>query len=154
PGRRAWGLLAAACLLSAPALAAAPSPSTVTAELIAAAKAEGKVVFYTSIELVAAEKLGKAFEAAYPGLAAQVGRNGAERMFQRLDQERTSKIHAADVLDSSDATHFLAWKRQGWLEPFLPKEVAEKWPAAARDPDGMYASERFTLSVIGYNAKL
>ena len=153
-GCRAWGLLAVVWLLSTSALAAPPSPSAVTPELIAAAKADGKVVFYTSIELVAAEKLGKAFEAAYPGIAAQVERNGAERIFQRLDQERSSKIHAADVLESSDASHFLAWKRRGWLEPFLPKEVAEKWPAEARDPDGLFASERFTLSVIGYNAKL
>src|SRR4051794_3877677 len=38
-----------------------------TPELVAAAKREGKVVFYTPIDLAVAQKIGKAFEAAYPG---------------------------------------------------------------------------------------
>ena len=112
----------AAAILALPALAAAPAPSAVTPELVAAARKEGKVVLYTSIELQVAEKIAKAFEAAYPGVAVQVERNGAERLFQRLGQEYGSKIYAADVLESSDATHFLAWKRQGWLEPYLEQE--------------------------------
>ncbi|MBI1779025.1 MAG: extracellular solute-binding protein [Proteobacteria bacterium] len=146
--------LAAGFMLAAePALAAAPAPAPITPALIEAAKKEGKVVFYTSIDVQVIENLAKSFEAAYPGVSVQVERNGAERIFQRLAQERGSSIYAADVLESSDQTHFLAWKRQGWLEPFLPTEVAEKWPAAERDPDGCFASVRYTLSAMGYNTK-
>lgn len=145
-------IVAIALLLAWPALAA-PAPSTVTPELVAAARQEGKVVVYTSIELQVAEKMAKAFEAAYPGVAAQVERNGAERLFQRLGQEYASKIHAADVLESSDATHFIAWRKQGWLAPFLPREVATKWPADQRDADGLFAAVRFTLSVLAYNTR-
>jgi iron(III) transport system substrate-binding protein len=46
------------------------------------------------------------------------------------------------------------WKRQGVLEPFVPVDVAEKWPQAERDPDGHFASVRFTLMPIAYNTKL
>ena len=48
---------------------AAPPASAVTPELIAAAKKEGRVVYYTSIDLPVAERIAKAFEATYPGIA-------------------------------------------------------------------------------------
>jgi iron(III) transport system substrate-binding protein len=144
---------ASAAVLSA-AAAAAPSPTAITQQLVDAAKKEGKVIFYTSIELQTAEKIGKAFEAAYPGIAVQVERNGCERLFQRLAEERGSNIHVADAIECSDMTALLHWKQLGWLAPFLPADVAEKWPADQRDPDGYFATERFTLSPIIYNTKL
>ena len=143
-------LTGALATLVAPGLARAAADD---AGLIDAAKKEGKVVWYTSIDLQVAEKIGKAFEAAYPGIGAQVERNGAERNFQRLGQERGSQIYAADVIESSDITHFIVWKRQGWLDAFLPAEVTAKWPAAQRDPDGHFATVRFTLCPLGYNSK-
>ncbi len=147
-------VLAAALLAALPGAAAAPAGTAVTAELIAAAKAEGKVVFYTSIDLEVAAKIVKTFEATYPGIAVQVERNGAERIFQRIAQERDSKIFAADILESSDTAQFIVWKRLGWLMPFVPLKVAEKWPSDQRDPDGCFASVRYTLSPIAYNTRL
>jgi iron(III) transport system substrate-binding protein len=38
------------------------------------------------------------------------------------------------------------------LAPFVPAELA-KWPAEQRDPDGYFAVDRATLSVIGYNTR-
>ncbi|MGO8916125.1 MAG: ABC transporter substrate-binding protein [Stellaceae bacterium] len=145
--------LGALLLLAAPAAAAAPAPAPVTPELVAAATAETRIVFYTSIELRLAETLGHAFEAAYPGIAVQVERSGAERIFQRVAQEEASGVHAADVVESSDIGHALAWKHQGLLAPYVPQDVAA-WPAAARDADGMFAADRATLSVLGYNTRL
>jgi iron(III) transport system substrate-binding protein len=139
--------------LATPALAAAPAPTSVTPDLLEAAKKEGTVVFYTSIELQTAEKLAKAFEAAHPGIKVQVERNGCERIVQRLGQERGSGIKAADIVECSDMTALLDWKRQGWLAPFVPADV-EKWPAEQRDADGFFATERFTLSPIAYNTRL
>jgi iron(III) transport system substrate-binding protein len=145
--------LVSAAVLPA-AAAAAPSPTAITQQLVEAGKKEGKVIFYTSIELQTAEKIGRAFEAAYPGIAVQVERNGCERLFQRLAEERGSNIHVADAIECSDMTALLHWKQLGWLAPFLPADVAEKWPADRRDPDGYFATERFTLSPIMYNTKL
>jgi len=150
---RKFAIAIAALVLAPPALAAAPAPASVTPDLIAAAKKEGTVVFYTSIELLTAEKIGEAFEKAYPGIHVQVERNGAERIFQRLEQERGAGIHTADVVECSDMTALYAWKTQGWLTPFLPEDVT-KWPMDQRDPDGTFATERFTLSPILYNTKL
>jgi iron(III) transport system substrate-binding protein len=140
-------------VLSMPALAAAPAPTSLTPALVEAAKKDGNVVFYTSIELQTAEKLAQAFEKAYPGIKVQVERNGCERIVQRLQQERQSGIHAADVVECSDMTALLDWKKQGWLAAFVPADV-EKWPAEQRDSDGFFAAERFTLAPIEYNTRM
>ena len=109
----------------AASLPQAPAAEPITPALIEAAKKEGKVVWYTSVDLPVAEKVGKAFEAKYPGIAVRVERTGAERVFQRIGQEYASNIHAVDVVNSSDAAHFIVWKRDGWLAPYVPEDVAQ-----------------------------
>ena len=150
-GRR-FALVALGVGLIFSASAAAVQPSSVTPELVEAAKKEGKVVFYTSTDIQVAEGLAKAFEAKYPGITAQVERTGAERVFQRIAQEYTSNIHAVDAVDSSDIVHLVHWKRQGWLAAYVPEDVA-RWPANVRDADGFYAAPRATFSVVGYNTE-
>ncbi|MEX2034880.1 MAG: extracellular solute-binding protein [Xanthobacteraceae bacterium] len=135
-------------------LAAAPPASAVTPELIAAAKKEGKVLYYTSIDLPMAEKIAKSFEAKYPGIAVRVERTGAERVFQRIGQEQASRIYSVDVVNSSDAAHFIVWKRDGILAPYVAEDVAKHYPPDHKDPDGLFASFRVMLSVIGYNTDL
>ena len=133
---------------------AAPPASAVTPELIAAAKKEGRVVYYTSIDLPVAERLAKAFEAKYPGIAVRVERTGAERVFQRIGQEYASRIYSVDVVNSSDAAHFIVWKRDGLLEPYVPEDVAKYYPHEHKDPDGTFATYRAWVCVIGYNTNL
>jgi len=136
------------------AWAASPPPAKVTADLIEAAKKEAKVVWYTAVDLPVAERIAKAFEAKYPGIAMRVERSGGERIYQRIGQEYASNIHAVDVVNSSDAAHFIAWKRADILAPYVPDDVALHYAPEHRDADGHYASWRVWLSVIGYNVKL
>src|SRR4249919_2414882 len=90
---------AGAALFAAPLRAQAPAAAPVTPDLIAAARREGKVAFYTAMDLPVAEKLAKAFEAKYTGIAVRVERSGGERIFQRIGQEMDSNIHAVDVVN-------------------------------------------------------
>ena len=145
--------LLAGSTLSTRVLAAAPPPEPVTQALIDAARKEGQVNYYTSTDLPVAEKVAKAFEAKYPGIAVRVERSGAERVFQRIGQEYASNIHAVDVVNSSDAAHFIVWKRDGILAPYVPEDVA-RYPAEHRDVDGQFASFRVWLSIIAYNTNL
>jgi iron(III) transport system substrate-binding protein len=145
--------VAAGALFAEPARAAV-SPSAVTPELIEAAKKEGKISYYAAIELNVAERLGKMFEAKYPGISVRVERSGAERIFQRIAQENDSGIHAVDVANSTDVSHYLDWKKKGWLAPYLPEEVVKNFPADQYDPEGMYATSCAWLEVIGYNTNL
>src|SRR5690349_12201102 len=150
----AGGALLAGAAFSTRVLADAPPPEPVTPDLIAAAKKEGQVIYYTSTDLPVAEKLAKAFEAKYPGIAVRVERTGAERVFQRIGQEYSSNIHAVDVVNSSDAAHFIVWKRDGILLPYVPEEVAKTYPAEHKAPDGQFASFRVWLRIIVYNTNL
>jgi iron(III) transport system substrate-binding protein len=146
--------LAAGSVFSTKVLSAAPPPTEITPALIEAAKKEGKVVWYTSVDLPLAEKVGKSFEAKYPGISVRVERTGAERVFQRIGQEYGSNIHAVDVANSSDAAHLIVWKKQGMLEPFVPEDVAKFYPAEHKDVDGTFASFRVWVSIIAYNTNL
>ncbi len=148
------GALVAGAAFSTRVLSAAPPSSPVTPALIEAAKKEGKVTWYTSIDLKLSEQIGKAFEAKYPGVTCKVERSGAERLLQRISQEYSANVHAVDVVNSSDAALLVYWKEQGMLEPYVPEDVAKFYPAEHKDVDGTYASFRVYLCIIAYNSNL
>src|SRR5205809_6864129 len=136
------------------AQARATAAEPITPALVEAAKKEGKLAFYSAMDLSIAEKFAKAFEARFPDITVRVERSGAERVFQRIGQEMESRIYAVDVVNSADGAHFIVWKRNGWLAPYLPEEVAQYFPPEHRDGEGMYATMRVWLSPIGYNTNL
>jgi iron(III) transport system substrate-binding protein len=148
------GALAAATLCAGPARAAAPPATSVTPELIEAAKKEGKISYYSALELNVAERLGKAFEAKYPGISVRVERSGAERIYQRIAQEQGSGINAVDVANSTDTARYLDWKGKDWLAAYVPDDVVKYFPVDQFDPDGTYATSCAWLETIGYNSTL
>ena len=145
-------LAAVLAAFAASARAEGADVSKITPELIAAAKKEGNVVFYTGMDIQVATLIGKAFEEKY-GIPTQVERNPSERIYQRVMMEYDSNIHVVDVLDSADQVHLVDWKRRGMLVPYVPEDLA-KWPDGRRDPEGYYAYNRVTLSVFGINTTL
>jgi iron(III) transport system substrate-binding protein len=151
---KAGTALATTTVFAEPIRAAAPPAEAVTPALIEAARKEGKVVHYTSVDLPLAEKVAKAFEARYPGIAVRIERTGAERVFSRIAQEQSSKIYACDVVQSSDAAHFVVWKRDGVLAPYVPEDVAKHYPPEHKDADGLFASYRVYLCVMARNTDL
>jgi iron(III) transport system substrate-binding protein len=135
-------------------VSAAPAAEAITPALIETAKKEGKVVFYTAMDLQFAERLGKAFEAKYPGITARVERSGAERVFQRIGQEYASNIHAVDVVNTADQAHCIIWKQNGWLAPYLPQEVVQHYDKAFYDSEGLHVTTRILISPMAYNTNL
>ena len=90
-----------------------------------------------------------------PASTVQIERSGSERLFQRIDQEFASNIRAADVVNSSDASHFIVWKRNGWLVPFVPEDVARHFHARAiATPTACSRPRASALSSIAYNTNL
>ena len=148
------GVVLAGAAFSTGVMAAAPPPEPITPALIEAAKTAAHVIDHTATDRPVAETLAKADEANASGMAARVERTGAERLFQRIGQEYASNIRAVDVVNSSDAAHFIVWKRDGLLLPYVPEDVAKFYPAEHRDVDGQFASFRVWLSIIAYNTGL
>jgi iron(III) transport system substrate-binding protein len=137
-----------ACVVTTEAIAQETTPA-----MVAAAAKEGKVVWYTAVDVKVAEAVAKVFRAEYPNIALEVERSGSERVFQRISQEFASGIKNVDVVNSSDASHFLLWKQQKLLASHTPPDV-QRFPAQYKDPDGYYAVWRASLSVMGYNTRL
>jgi iron(III) transport system substrate-binding protein len=144
----------AAGVYASPIRAAPPEASAITPALIDAAKKEGKLAFYTAMDLAFAQRLGKAFEEKYPGISVRVERSGAERIFTRIGQEYSTNIHAVDVVNTADQSHCIIWKRNGWLAPYLPEEVAKYYDKIYYDPDGLHVTTRVLVSPFGYNTNL
>src|SRR5499426_2548600 len=144
----------AATVFASPLRAQAPASEAITPALIEAAKKEGKAVFYTAMDLQLAERLGRTFEQKYPGIAVRVERSGAERVFQRIDQEYRSNIRAVDVVNTADHAHCIIWKRNGWLASYLPEDVAKHFDKRYYDADALHVTTRVLVSPFGYNTKL
>jgi hypothetical protein len=64
-------------------------PTAMSAELVAAAQKEGKVVWYASVDLPVAEKVARGFEAKYPGISVRVER-WLERLFSASSRARAA----------------------------------------------------------------
>jgi iron(III) transport system substrate-binding protein len=148
-GAGALGLSAFAVRVAAAAAAEAMTPA-----LIEAATKEGKLAFYTAMDLQFAERLAKACEARFPGIVVRVERSGAERVFTRIGQEYSSNIHAVDVANTADQAYCIIWKRNGWLAPYLPEEVAQHFDKRYYDPEGLNITTRILVSPIAYNTNL
>ena len=146
--------LAAAALLPEQAPAQAPAPYEATPALVEAARKEGRPSGTPRPMSRSSERMAKLFEAKYPGMRVQVERSGAERVFQRINQEYGSNIKNVDVVKTSDAVHFIVFKRKGWLAHAVPSDVASTGRRTRRTPRATIAAYRAHLSVMGYNTKL
>jgi len=138
-------------LLASIGIVAAPVAAQDTR--VEAAKKEGKVVWYTSLALPTAEKVGKLFEAAYPGIKVEVQRTGSQRILQRVMQELQASLKLVDVIHTSDAGHFVLLKEKKLLMKYTPPGV-DAFPPGFKDKDGYYFTLRATVNVIAYNTKL
>src|SRR5262247_3666797 len=146
---KASTVLAAGAPFAEPLAAAAPEPTPPSAAMIQAARKEGTLAFYTAMDIPVAEGLSKAFEAKYPGIKVRVKRSGAERVFQRIGKEEEIRIHEVDVVCSTDAGHFVRWRREGLLAPFLPEDAAKHLSPEQIGADGVKEkSGRRPLSTI------
>ncbi len=119
-------------------------PASAEDARVEAAKKEGKVVWYTSLALPTAEKIGKLFEAQ---------RTGSQRILQRVMQEMQANLKLVDVIHTSDAGHFVLLKEKKLLMKYSPAGI-DAFPAGFKDKDGYYFTLRATVNVIAYNTKL
>lgn len=139
--RRITRVLAATLLLGLSTAAWAGDPVDV-----AAAKREGKVVWYTSTPIATANKIVKAFEAE-TGVKVELFRSGGSQVIRRFMQEQQAGHLAADVLTTSDPAATATMTRKGIFVAFKPTNF-DKVPAEAKDPDGAHVAQRLNLITI------
>src|SRR3954467_1039585 len=126
-------------------------------ELYELAKKEGEVTWYTAHSNdTTAQALGRDFEAAFPGIKANVVRTTAQVAYQRLTQEQRANAMQVDVFSSTDIGHYVALKEKSLLEKYLPENAGKVIDVYKDyDPDSYYTVTSAGLIAIGYNtAKL
>ncbi|MEA2870851.1 MAG: iron(III) transport system substrate-binding protein [Hyphomicrobiales bacterium] len=126
-------------------------------ELYELAKKEGEVTWYTAHSNdTTAQALGRDFEAAFPGIKANVVRTTAQVAYQRLTQEQKAGAMQVDVFSSTDIGHYVALKEKSLLEKYVPENASRVIEVYKNyDPDGFYTVTSAGLIGIGYNtAKL
>jgi iron(III) transport system substrate-binding protein len=141
PQRRMTCALTAAILLGLSASAWAGDPIDV-----AAAKREGKVVWYTSTPIATANKIVKAFETE-TGVKVELFRSGGSQVIRRFMQEQQAGHLAADVLTTSDPAATATMTRKGIFVAFKPTNF-DKVPAEAKDANGAHVAQRLNLITI------
>jgi iron(III) transport system substrate-binding protein len=127
---------------------AALSPPGLAADAtdLAAAKAEGKVSWYTSTPIETANRIAKAFEEK-TGVKVEMFRSGGTAILRRFMQEYDAKRIAADVLTTSDPAASNQMAEKGIFVPFLPEGV-DKIPAEAKDAQGRWIAQRLNMMTI------
>src|SRR2546429_9577606 len=91
-------------------------------ELYELAKKEGEVTWYTAhTNDTTAQALGRDFEAAPPGVKANVVRTTAQVAYQRLTQEQKAGAMHVEVFSSTDIAPYAALKEKGLLEKYTPE---------------------------------
>jgi iron(III) transport system substrate-binding protein len=117
-----------------------------------AAKKEGKVVWYSSLGLSVAQAVCDVFNKQGLGVTCELNRDGSQRIFQKVMQEASAGLAIADVVHTSDISHYLDFQQKGMLTRYVPAG-AEKFRADFRDRDGSYTILRGTPYVIAYNTQ-
>ncbi len=110
---------------------------------VAKAKAEGKVVWYTSTPIAQAQKIVELFQQQY-GINVELFRSGGSAILSRFQQEIGAGRVAADVLTHSEPAAAVAMAKKGLFVAFKPKNF-DKIPEAAKDANGYWVGQRLNM---------
>jgi iron(III) transport system substrate-binding protein len=110
---------------------------------LAKAKAEGKVVWYTSTPVEEAQRIAEAFRTE-TGITVELFRSGGSQILSRFQQEFAGGRVAADVLTHSDPAAARAMAKKGLFVPFRPKNF-DNVPDAAKAADGAFVGQRLNM---------
>lgn len=132
---------------------AASTPAGVTPEMIAAAKKEGEVNYYTSNDINFANKLKAAFEKKYE-IKVNVLRMVSGTLYSRILQEFDTGINAADVVETTVMEQFSTMKARKILQPFRPASINLYGRPGYHDGEHYWHATRIATSTINYNQDL
>ena len=144
-------ILVVAPILAALVLACGPARAADSA-LIAAAKKEGEVVWYTTLIVSQAVRpLVKAFEDKYPGIEVRYSRaDSSPTALKILTEMRAGKVQA-DVFDGAGTVPLLV--QAGLVADYLPPS-ADLYPPQFKDPNGHWIAINLYFLTPGYNTNL
>ncbi|MFZ2648727.1 MAG: extracellular solute-binding protein [Burkholderiaceae bacterium] len=121
------------------------------ARLLDAAKKEGQVSIYTSLNTKDSGPITEAFEKKY-GVKTLLWRSSSEKVLQRAVTEARAGRFACDVLETNGPEMEAMYREKLLAEFFSPH--FKDLPAAAFPKHRHYVADRFNFFTIGYNTNL
>lgn len=115
------------------------------------AKAEGKVVLYTSLDTRIVDSIIAPFKARF-GIDVSYFRGGSNDVTGKVLAEADADRLLVDVVDASDMASFHIFKQRKLLRAYRVAG-ADLVAASLRDPDNTWIANRLTQAIIQYNAK-
>jgi len=148
-GRRRGAAVAAAFFLTCAAHAAEPDfvPS---ADLLAAAKKESKIVLYTANFLETEQAVVKRFSERFPGIQIEIVRAPTGQLITRIKSEASANRMIADVIDISDRVQARAMIEL--FAPYAPPNAAV-YREEARTADRLWPRSGNAWTIT-YNSEL
>ncbi|MEM4362680.1 MAG: extracellular solute-binding protein [Candidatus Caldarchaeum sp.] len=132
---------------------ATPTPKVFyPAELVEAARREGKLVIYHTLPPAQMDKLVAEFKQRFPGIEVETWRGGTAELLSKVLGEYRGGVYAVDVLFGSDAP-FVVLHREGVLARRPPEVVLPDGFPSELILDIGYAIRRIFF-VLMYNTKL
>jgi iron(III) transport system substrate-binding protein len=145
---------AASPAVAAPAGSPAAKPAVdykaEMATLYEAAKKEGKLVLYSSMNLDDAKVVLPEFEKTFPGVKVEHIRAQGEDLMQRIITETKGGKVLADVFDTN-AAQVAQVVQEGILDSYAIPAAADL-PASFKDPQNRWTTERVTTVILGFNS--
>jgi len=124
--------------------------------LLEGARAEGKVVWYTSLAGSSYKEIAKGFETKYPGVKVETYRGTSTDIMTRISAEAQAKQILADVLETTVPP--LTYLRENKLLAPYTSPYLGKYPPSTKENAGRgliyWAIDRETYSGVGYNTNL
>jgi len=113
---------------------------------MAAAKREGKIVWYTSVPIETAQKIANLFEQKN-GIKVELFRSGGSNILRRFQQEADGGKVFVDVLTHSEPAAARLMTKKGLFVPFKATDF-DKVPAEVKDPNGYHVAQRLNVMAI------
>lgn len=136
------------------AMAALTSAATAQSwdDVVAAAKTEGKVVFYNNLQPSGVEPLIEAFNAVYPEIEVEQIRLGSNPLVERFQTEFTAGRNLADVLITFPDERMAQGVADGWMAEWTPPELPN-FPPNINEGNKLFTLQ-FARDVIAWNTNL
>src|SRR6266550_3850836 len=119
--------------------------------LIAAAKREGTVVWYTTqIVDQFARPASAIFERLYPGMKVRLSRTNATTAAIKILQENRAGKNQSDVFDGTVTV--VPLKKEGYVLKWLP-DAAKDYPPQYKDPEGYWIATNIYVLTPAFNTR-
>jgi iron(III) transport system substrate-binding protein len=126
------------------------TPAIAADNVLAQAKKEGKVVWYSSLSLPIAQEVCNAYNAKHTGIECVLHRSGSGKLYTRWRNEAKSGIYEADVIHTSNIGHFVSLRDAKAIIQYAPKGI-ERYNPNFVEKNHYWAVLRASVYTPAYN---